>query len=228
MVGFKHQSTLLPFKTKRPIVTSPLIESVCQLMLSVHRSPHLEKRYSWFEVTRLLVRAGRIDDDSLDCAIRLFLSEVGLNWPKFRPGTFIQWKRARKSVRKALQELARGENPEFSELIHKVKVLADKCPEYQGRFVDELDVRRELQEAAPSSIPLRQMAESVSSLVWEIDGATGEGSDGGESGEGSEVDEESEEEGEEVEERGAPRSVVEIRRLLDNIRPNLKAWIGRK
>jgi hypothetical protein len=38
----------------------------------------------------------------------------------------MQWNSARKSFRKALQELARGENPDFSALVARIEILANR------------------------------------------------------------------------------------------------------
>jgi len=104
--------------------TSPLIESVSQLLLNVG----CWMRYpSWVEATRLFARAGKIDNDAVDRAIRTFLAAEDLIWPKFRLGIFMQWNSvnsARKSLSKALQELARGENPDFSATVAKIENLA--------------------------------------------------------------------------------------------------------
>jgi hypothetical protein len=104
--------------------TSPLIESVSQLMLSVDGSM---QHHSWVEVTRLFARAGRIDNDTVDRAIRTFLAAEDLIWPKFRLGIFMQWNgvnSARNSLSKVLQELARGENPDLSAPVAKIESLA--------------------------------------------------------------------------------------------------------
>ena len=102
--------------------TSPLIESVSQLMMSV--GDMIEYR-SWAEATRLLARAGRIDNDTVDRAIDIFLDTKDLIRPKFSLRIFMQWNSARKSFRKALQELACGENPDFSALIARIEFLAN-------------------------------------------------------------------------------------------------------
>ena len=103
--------------------TSPLIESISQLMLSVDDSM---KHHFWVEVTRLFTRAGRIDNDTVDRATRIFLDVKHLIWaPRFNLRIFIQRNSARKSFRKALQELARGENPDFSALVAKIRSLVD-------------------------------------------------------------------------------------------------------
>jgi len=123
------------YKVSRPYhshETSPLIESVSLLMSSVDywklRQPWVEGRrlQFWVEVTRLLIRAGRIDNDTVDRAIHKFLAAQHFILPKYRFGIFTQWNRlnsARKSLSKALQELARGQNPDFRLPVVKIMNL---------------------------------------------------------------------------------------------------------
>jgi hypothetical protein len=103
------------------VETSPLIESLSQLMLTASRS---EDYAYWVEVIRIFARVTRIDNDVVDCAIRIFLSEEDLNWPKFSLKTFMQWNSATKCVRKALQELTRGKRPNFFEVVAHVRGCA--------------------------------------------------------------------------------------------------------
>ncbi|KIW32474.1 uncharacterized protein PV07_04019 [Cladophialophora immunda] len=109
--------------------TSPLIESVSQLMLSVSQvtfpSKRSEKEHFWIESTRLLARAGRLDKDTIDHALVMFLEETGLRWLPFRFQTFIQKAHAKKLLRKSLQTLVEGGNPDISNAIAKIERLTE-------------------------------------------------------------------------------------------------------
>jgi hypothetical protein len=125
------------------VETSALIESISQLMLSVDRS---EKHHSWVEVIRIFARAGKIDNHIVDCAIRVFLHKLDLDWPKFRLKTFREWYITRRSVRMIVQKLALGKNPNFSEMVSKVKSFGyEDDPSRITAYpylVDELDFKR--------------------------------------------------------------------------------------
>ena len=101
--------------------TSPLIEFISKLM--INSLPGMQ--HHWIEAIRLLSRAGRIDNDTVDCAIRIFLDDSGLTWPKFGLKTFMRWNSVRKTFRKALQYIASGENRGFSRSVREIRTIAE-------------------------------------------------------------------------------------------------------
>ena len=100
--------------------TSPLIESISKLM----RSSELGIERYWIEAICLLSRAGRIDNDTVDRAIRIFLLDSGLSWPKFGLKTFMRWNSVRKTFRKALQDIASDENRDFYRSVREIRTIA--------------------------------------------------------------------------------------------------------
>src|SRR5947209_6963675 len=97
------------------------------MQIKRHKDDHF-----WVEATRLFARTMRIDNDTVDRAIRLFLTRENLDWPKFHLRTFMQWNNTRGSVRRSLQEVVQGENPDIVRLAAKVKevVTAESYGEY--------------------------------------------------------------------------------------------------
>jgi len=127
MVGKPHHSR----------ETSPLIESILLLLLSVDywkaKLPHPwvsgSRPQFWVELTRLFIRAGKIDNDTVDRAIRTFMAAEKVILPKSSLGIFMPWNglnSARRSLSKALQELARGQNPDFRLQVVKIMNLGKK------------------------------------------------------------------------------------------------------
>lgn len=104
--------------------TSPLIESVSNLMLWYKSST---AKHSWAETTRLLSLAGRLDKETIDRALFIFLEGKNLGWPRFHLHTsrIIRWSRARKSLRKSLQTLVDGEDPDLSTIIANIERLTE-------------------------------------------------------------------------------------------------------
>ncbi|OQV04091.1 NACHT domain-containing protein isoform 2 [Cladophialophora immunda] len=112
--------------------TSPLIESVSQLMLFVSQDSFFikqsEKEHFWIESTRLLARAGRLDKDTIDRALVIFLEKRGLRWLPFRFHTFIQRAHAKKLLRKSLQTLVEGGNPNICTALAEMKRFTRNSP----------------------------------------------------------------------------------------------------
>lgn len=100
--------------------TSPLIESVYGLLNSISSQRTEECRF-WSETTRLFAaRAGTPNKQTVDSALCMYLKGNGRKWPQFSVRTFRQWSQARKAVRKALEELVRGGDPDLRGALDKV------------------------------------------------------------------------------------------------------------
>ena len=117
--------------------TSPLIMSITEVLALANRVPLPKELNNRIEVTRLLAKARRIDSETVDRAMEIFLDESFVAHelgprpkkspfvaPRFSPRRRIQWHGVKKSLLKALQQLARGENPDFVLLVVKIRSLA--------------------------------------------------------------------------------------------------------